>query len=351
MKILFISDLYPIKNEEINTPKTLFKFVRDWRILGHQVDVLKPNFLFNSFLRGKPFYKTGRYENAYNANYITPFLFDVKKKIPNYDYDIIISHLPSGIIFSNHFEGKKICAVHCSDIEVLTNPIYKFYFKTEMEKAYKNCSAIACRSEVLQNKFLKLYPQYGEKTFVASSGVDIEPNLPRKNDRKNFLTCANLIKRKNVDKLILAVNKVENVKLKVIGTGKELSYLKSIANENTTFLGHLQNDKVLEEMAKSDVFVLPSVNETFGMVYLEAMASGCITVGTKNDGIDGIIKDGINGFLSNPDVESLVEVITSITCLSEEQQSKMLQNCYNTANSYKSLACADRYLKNVLKFI
>ncbi|MFW2551510.1 hypothetical protein, partial [Klebsiella pneumoniae] len=69
MKILMITDLYPVKEDEVNTPKTLYNFVRSWECQGHKVDVIKPNFLLNSFLRQKPFYKTGWYGNVYNVNY------------------------------------------------------------------------------------------------------------------------------------------------------------------------------------------------------------------------------------------------------------------------------------------
>ena len=37
--------------------------------------------------------------------------------------------------------------------------------------------------------------------------------------------------------------------------------------------------------------------KTFGLVYLEAMARGCITVASRDEGFDGIIQDGVNGFL------------------------------------------------------
>jgi len=351
MKILLISDLYPLSNKEILTPKVLYDFVKDWKILGHEVEILRPNFLLNTFVRGKKICKTGQYENAYNANYFTPFWFNVKSKIPKYDYDVIIAHMPSGVIFSNKFNGKKVCAVHNSDIEVLTNPIYKFYFKPEMEKAYKNASAIACRSEVLKNKFLKLYPQFENKIFLAPSGISFEPILKKKNEKRNIITCANLIKRKNIKILIEAVNEFENLNLTVIGDGKELKNLQKISKNNIKFLGRLEHSKVLENMKNSDIFILPSINETFGMVYLEAMAAGCITVGIKNDGIDGIIKNGENGFLTLPNKDAIEKTLLEILEMDDIQIKILLQNCYNTVNSYKSLDCAERYIENVLKFI
>src|SRR5574344_1159962 len=62
MKILFVTDLYPIKNGEYSTPLTLHNFVCEWIKMGIEVDVLKPHFIFNSCIRNKPIYKTGIYD-------------------------------------------------------------------------------------------------------------------------------------------------------------------------------------------------------------------------------------------------------------------------------------------------
>ena len=163
MRILVITDLYPIEEDEKYTPRTIQAFVKSWEDLGHEVRVIKPNFLLNSFLRKKPYYKTGIYGKVENINYFLPFLGDIKKKIKTFFApDFVVAHMPSGIIFANKLGVSFSAAVHASDIEVLTNPLYRCYFKSEMEKAYKNAKCIACRSYVLRNKFLELYPQYEE---------------------------------------------------------------------------------------------------------------------------------------------------------------------------------------------
>ena len=452
MNILFITDLYPVKSDEKTTPRTLLAFVEEWGKMGHNVDVLKPNFILNSFLRKKPFYKSGQYGDVFNINYWTPFWFDVKRnfngnsrlgtlaQLNKHNYNIVVAHMPSGILFADKLGLPFVAGIHNSDIEVLTNPLYKIHFKPRLEKALRNARAIACRSFVLQDKLLKLYPEFENKVFVAPSGVDekaikqlgseaarlldgkpirhetdldvkmqrckevksntelgkyaqpteicnvnfveeIDQNLSKRNEKHsadtNFsrftshislssdmnhslltthhspikvLTCAHFKKRKNIDKVIKACKGLECFELTVIGDGKERKKLEKI-DKNVIFTGRLPHDEVLAKMRNSDIFVLPSVGETFGMVYLEAMASGCITVCTKGDGIDGIIKDRENGFLTEPNPESIKETLLNIKNLTKEELNSLYTNSFNTIQHYTSTLCAERYLQQILKIM
>lgn len=339
MRILIITDLYPIEEDEKYTPKTIQAFVKSWEKLGHEVKIIKPNFLLNSYLRKKPYYKDGIYGQVENLNYILPFIGDIKKKVKTlFAPDVIIAHMPSGLIFANRL-GLKFCAgVHVSDLEVLTNPIYGIYFKPELERAYKNAFAIACRSYVLREKFLKLYPQYAKKTFVAPSGIDESLIVERKwenNEKIKVLTCGQFIKRKNIDKVIKACEKFENIELSVIGSGKQK--LEKLSKK-AKFLGQISHEQVLEKMRESDIFILPSKNETFGMVYLEAMASGCITVCSANDGIDGIIQDGINGFLCKNVEETLQRIIDF------KEKNFILENTFKTISNFTAEKAAQNYI-------
>lgn len=347
MRILIITDLFPIMDDEKHTPKTIKAFADSWEKLGHEVRVIKPNFLLNSFIRKKPYYKSGFYGNVENINYLLPFMGDIKKKIKTlYAPDVVVAHMPCGLIFANKLGLNFCAAVHMSDIEVLTNPLYKKYFKPELESAYQNAKKIACRSYALKERFLSLYPQYRNKTFVAPSGIDYKLIQKRDwKDRKKLrvLTCGQFIERKNIDKVISACEKFENVELSVIGSGKLEKELKKDV-KNAFFMGQLPHYQVLEKMTHSDVFILPSVNETFGMVYLEAMARGCITVCRKGDGIDGIIQDGINGFLCE-DVEDVIKKI--LEC---EYKQRVLDMSFQTISNLTEEIVAENYLKCILGF-
>ena len=359
MNILFITDLYPVKDDEKTTPKTLLNFVKEWEKQGHKVDVIKPNFILNSFLRGKPFYKTGKYGNVLNINYWTPFWFDIKRKqptfLPSYPPTLLtIAHMPSGILFADKLGLPFVAGIHNSDLEILTNPLYKFHFKKRLEKALTNAKAIACRSFVIRDKLLKLYPQFESKIFTAPSGINeniIHSSLfTLHSSPVKVLTCAHFKKRKNIDKVIEACKGLEGFELTVIGDGSGERKLKKI-DKSVKFTGRLNHDKVLEKMRESDIFILPSVNETFGMVYLEAMAQGCITICTKDDGIAGIIKDGENGFLTLPISSEIRKLLLNIKNLDDDSLKTLRYNSFQTIREYTSDKCAREYLQQIFKIL
>lgn len=362
MKILFITDLYPVTNNEKTTPRTLSNFVEDWQEAGHDVDVIKPNFILNSFVRCKPFYKSDCYGEVLNINYWTPFLFDVKQKLKKYgkinlsNYDLIIAHMPSGILFADKLGIPFVAGIHNSDLTVLSNPLYKIHFKKRMEKALQYAKIIACRSFVLKDKFLKLYPHFEQKTIVAPSGINEKEILSSINlanldkERIRVLTCANYKKRKNIEKVLQAVNDLDCFEVTVIGKGTDSKNLRKL-NHRAIFKGYLPHEKVLKEMKNSDIFILPSIGETFGMVYLEAMASGCITICTKDDGIDGIIKNKENGFTVQPDVNAIKKLLIDIKNMDNEALKVLQHNSFETSKLYTSKACSQNYLQQIFKIM
>lgn len=83
-------------------------------------------------------------------------------------------------------------------------------------------------------------------------------------------------------------------------------YIKLHNIEQSTILKTFKLDEMPNVYRGSDIFVLPSENETFGQVFIEAMSSGVPVIGTKVGGIPEIISDNYNGFLVPPDDESIL---------------------------------------------
>lgn len=355
MKIIMITDLYPVIEDDKNSVRTLFDFVQGWKDLGHNVSVIRPNFILNSFIRKKKFYKSGKYNEVLNLNFWLPFIGNFSR-FKNSDDTLYIAHMPSGILFADKMKVPFVAGVHQSDIDVLTKPLYKFYFGKRLLKALRNARAIACRSYVLKKKLLKLYPEFEEKTFVCPSGIDeekiIQKDFKPLEQNIKVLTVARFKKRKNIDKVIKAVKNIEGFELCVVGDGENKKELENLASDcnRITFTGMLSNKDVLEKMRRSDIFILPSVNETFGMVYLEAMASGCITIGTIDDGIDGIIKNNENGFLIKPEINEIKNILIHIKNMETDSLKSLQEKSFRTVCSYTKQKCCEEYLQQILRF-
>lgn len=375
MKILFVTDLYPLGNEKI--AKALYYFILEWQKQGHEVEVIRSNFILNTKIRGrniipeKIYYENGI--KIYNLNFHTPFWFNVCNKLPKdfslNNYDVLLSHMPCGAIMANKLLKKNkikyVCAVHCSDITVLTKKLYSFIFKKELQNAYKNADLIAARSPVLKAKIEELIPDSDKKTFIAYSGVDDElaDNINCYNAKcldfiynkeLNITAVASLIKRKNIDIIIegLARLKEKNFFLRIIGSGPEEENLKTLVKrlnleKNIKFLGEIKRSDVFEYLKKSSVFILLSENETFGLSYLEAMAALNIVIAAKNDGIDGILQDGKNAFLISQNPEELKECLDKIISLNENEINTIYANIKNTIQDYRQSKAARNYLENI----
>ena len=101
---------------------------------------------------------------------------------------------------------------------------------------------------------------------------------------------------------------------------------------NVIFLGKL---KVIEDVLSiSDVFILPSLTESFGLVALEAMASKVVVVSTNSGGLPEVNIDGETGFLS--DVGDLEKMSKDVIRLFSDPflLLKMKENAFNHAKSY-----------------
>lgn len=361
MKILFVTDLFPIGNENIT--KALFDFVSEWKNQGHEIDIIRANFILNSLIRKRKIIKEKLYKqngiNIFNLNFNTPFLFDVYKKLPkNFslkNYDVIISHMPCGALMAQALlkkdKIKYICACHCSDIQVLTDIKYSFYFKNQLKKSYMQADKIAARSPVLKNKIEQIIPEVKNKTFVAYSGINQEIITKSLNKKLTATTIASFIKRKNINIIINAVKNLPEIQLNIIGSGEEEKKLKFLAkgHPNITFLGQMTHSKVIEKLTESDIFILLSDNETFGLCYLEAMATRNIIIAKKNDGIDGILHNDENSFLINANSDELEICLRNLISRDKTKLIEIKNNCYTTIKDLTLYNAAQHYLFEINK--
>lgn len=178
----------------------------------------------------------------------------------------------------------------------------------------KNADAAIALTEDMKRLMKEIYNRH---IFVIPNGIDIErfKNISREDIRKRLkitnkekiiIFVGTLRRLKGVRYLIEAmkciIEKNTNARLMLVGDGEDREDLENLVKElniekYVQFIGKVPNDKIPEYLKASDVFVLPSLSESFGIVNLEAMASGLPIVATNVGGLPEIVKDGENGFL------------------------------------------------------
>ena len=118
-----------------------------------------------------------------------------------------------------------------------------------------------------------------EQTTVIHPGIEYD-NFYVGEKEPYVLFVGRLSKQKGITYLIQAAKELPHIKFKIAGRDEEESWIKKEAPKNVEFLGFVSNEELKELYSKALVFCLPSVAETFGLVILDAMASGCAVVST-----------------------------------------------------------------------
>lgn len=207
----------------------------------------------------------------------------------------------------------------------------------------------------------KVYLHFKAEPFVAASGIpDRFVERLQEEDTKSFenpisiISAGRLVEYKMIDVALAAAAKAfdgTDYDFVVAGDGPMKAKLQNYINTNNQqkhmhLLGRIDRDELQKRMHESQVFVLISKHETFGLVYLEAMLQGCIVIASKFGGVDGIIRDGENGFLCEEGNEQeLIQIFTKIRQLNNESRMRLSKKAVETAKCYTESAVAEKYIK------
>lgn len=195
------------------------------------------------------------------------------------------------------------------------------YYKRIVD-SYKSADAIIAVGNGLKNEIKELTNRSDIKVIgnlVDLSLFDIR-DIKDNKDEFIFFSLAFLEGEKGFDTLIKSFSrKFKNKKARLIigGDGSQREWLEDIAkSENienqVTFVGALSRDEVSKYMNKCDAFVLASRYETFGVVYIEALASGKPVIGTFNGGAEDIINENVGILTEIDNVDKLSDAMEYI---------------------------------------
>jgi glycosyltransferase involved in cell wall biosynthesis len=180
---------------------------------------------------------------------------------------------------------------------------------------------------------------------ILPNGIDVDfwrnDPKPRRGPIIELISVMRLNPKKRARALVGMVRRVNamlpdggKVRLRIVGDGPQRASLaRSIATrelgEQIQLLGHRTRDEIRELMSECDLFVLPTVRESFGLAALEARCAGLPVIAMASSGVAEIVRHGREGLLARSDVE-LASHVAALSRDSARRQAIAEHNRHST---------------------
>jgi glycogen(starch) synthase len=269
---------------------------------------------------------------AFSGHYGTNLLEEVDRYASiagqiarDYDFDIIHAHdwltYPAGIKAKEHSGKPLLIHVHATEFDRSGSSVNKLVFEIE-RKGMEAADRILTVSNFTRKNVIEKYGIDAAKVITVYNGIDPreEPNEIEKTIPEKIVTFLGRITfQKGPEYFVEAANKVlkklPGVRFVMAGNGDMMNRMIQRAAElrissRFHFTGFLDREEVDRLMAMSDVFVMPSVSEPFGLVPLEAIQANVPVIISKQSGISEILENAIK--VDFWDIDELANSIYSL---------------------------------------
>jgi len=249
----------------------------------------------------------------------------------DFRFDIVHAHvaLPdgfAGVMLKRRFQRPLVVTIHGVDLyrtihrgKTARKALARVFEEADRVVVVSSQLARIARDLIGREEILSVVSNGVSPGIVASPHQSL---IDRYAGFRIMVSVSDLIPRKCIDVNLNAVStlcgKYTNLKYLVIGSGPEMARLKRLARNlgleaRVEFLGNLPHDKAMEYMAIADVFSLPSYDESFGMVYVEAAIHGKPVIACEGEGIEDIFRNNESAlFVRVRNVESLSKALDSL---------------------------------------
>lgn len=235
---------------------------------------------------------------------------NVKKTLEHLRPDVVIGseYNPTIIQAVRYCRKHGIPYVSWTDGTLFSERNINFVQKSLRKYVIRSAAAYIA-SSTKSKEAQEFYGAASDKIRISYLTVDIDKYQQEHSlvEEPRLLCVGSLIERKGVDLLLHACGRVRQPwRLALAGQGPEEEELRRLAeslgiDDRVEFLGHLSREELLEEYKKSLALVLPTREDCFALVILEAMCSGLPIVCSKYaDGAFDLIADGRTGYIVDP---------------------------------------------------
>lgn len=203
-----------------------------------------------------------------------------------------------------------VTTLHGTDITLVgSHPFYKPAVTFSINKS----DAVTSVSESLKQDTLRLFeiereikvvPNFIDLNKHQNNFIDCQRTMLAENDEFIITHISNFRAVKNIPDVIAVFNKIQEqipAKLMMVGEGPEKEHAENLVDnwgisDKVIFLGN--SNEIDRILCFSDLFLLPSTSESFGLAALEAMASGVPVISTNSGGLSEVNIHGFSGYLS-----------------------------------------------------
>jgi glycosyltransferase involved in cell wall biosynthesis len=218
---------------------------------------------------------------------------------------------------------------------------------------WKSAARVVALSNSLRNLAQAKLPQ--KKMEIIPNGIESDLFFPDRciaddNGTYRFITVSRLVNRKGIDLVLhaLAELKDDTIELLIVGSGNYEGQLKRLVHEldlekSVRFYGYCLREKLPDLYNTACAFILPSRAESFGMVFVEAMACGLPVIGAKTGGVVDLVDEDCGILVDNDDVEQIKQAIVQIKQSGKLRHSMGACGQKRAETHFTWEAVADRY--------
>lgn len=244
--------------------------------------------------------------------FLFPFLAasQVIKLRPDIIHAIMESYAAGALVILRYLypRGRRILTLQSGDLDDPKKQ-KRFFIKFFWRAIHKAPHKITAISNFLSDRAKKMGVKE-EDVLITPNGVDFAKiSADAEKIPARVICVARLSWEKGLDYLLKAWPAVSagvpRARLVLVGEGDKRPEIEGLIKElglaeSVELKGALPHEQTLEEIAKSSVFVCPSLAEGLGIVFIEAQAAGVPVIGTRVGGIPDVIQNGENGLLIKP---------------------------------------------------
>ena len=369
VKVIYIRSMFPRIYTDLARlfPKLALKYVGNHVEMDRNMSILKEE------KDGIPVYSMPIYKFVPHGKYpkrsINKCLESILDILREQDFvpDAIIGHFYNPTLeIVGRLKQIYPNANTCVSLHEIHPEVIKKAYPKNYKEIIDDVDVIGFRSVPIKERFEDTFGNE-HKSLVCWSGTpEVYITTPQSFKRvftdgpiKNYLYVGQTIKRKYPKETLEGVHNAmgdNEFTLTYVGS-EDLGYAETKAyidanglGKKVSFSGKVPREEIIRYYDSNDCFILISKWEVFGLVYLEAMSRGCITIAGKGEGMEGIIEHGVNGFFCEPgNANELANIIRHINSLSAVEKKSISDKAREKAFELSDYNVAKKYIEEVTK--